>query len=333
MSKITEQETTIAIFEPWSLGDAVIALTFAKQAPQMTTLYIDNRFVPILSLLAKDCEHISFCGLTIDYTRRGQGKRFLNDIIRVRPVETSISVVLSIRGDIRDYLLAKKLFPKTKIIMTGCVPFLARRFWPLDWLLICLGIAVNNRYGLWQTLAARLQWPFAHPPVKPRQTAKTQNDKPSILIHTGAQWRSKAYPYQCQIAKRLASLGYAPLLAYGPGDPNPTNDGTSTCLEGQQLITAIQTADLVICNDSAPMHLASACNVKALVLANVSCVFEWLPPGAVYLASPKMPQGYRPRPAYMSDKTVDGWMDPEDVVNYVQKILPLNRSREPLAGS
>ena len=142
-----------------------------------------------------------------------------------------------------------------------------------------------------------------------------------ILIHLGAQWRSKAYPYVADLVQNLVARGFEVSLARGPGDPLPLGIDEAATLTGVDLIHAVKQADLVVCNDSGPMHVSAAVGAKVVVIAAANNIHQWLPPGAHAICATEMPQGYRPLAGYASDAIIATWPDATAVANQIAATL------------
>lgn len=307
----------IAVFEPWSLGDAVVAASVSRMITSEATLFVGTRFQSLIEQLLKSYPHLRVVGLDLEYTAKGQGRQFRKTIQALKPLAESFSDVYSIRGDMRDVLAIKKLFPGAKTHIHGYLGFFARRIAPLDRVLIALKLHPANRYVLWtQCLGVDLEAWRALYTMRPPSLDRT----PRVLIHTGAQWRSRAYPHAIELGTKLRSRGYDVSIAYGPGDPVPQTDLPLFLLDSRNIVEKLTACDLIIVNDSSGMHLSAFLGCRVLVLANVSNLGEWLPPHMFHLTASSMPLGYRPKPQYMSDETPSDW--PElDVV--LQKAVAL----------
>jgi ADP-heptose:LPS heptosyltransferase len=105
-------------------------------------------------------------------------------------------------------------------------------------------------------------------------------------------------------------------LLAGPYDPLPPNvsENEVTRPSVPALIRELSSADWVIANDSGPMHLAAFLGAKTIVIALISNIQEWLPPGAIPVCSQRMPKGHMPISLYTTDEILEGWPEPERVI-------------------
>jgi hypothetical protein len=306
--------TKLILFEPWNMGDALIALAIALQAPGRLTLACNIRWHPLIRAAAEatgtTCPELIAANL--DYTNRTRTGRF--DFGSLAPIATSASSVATIRGDIRDCLAAKKLFPQASIHTSGWLAFAARRSAVLDLPHAKGWLPIRNRYRAWATLAS-IPWPQIETFYNQRAQASTT---PLITIHIGAQWRSKQYPHVAKLAELLSQT--TPIQIVGaPNDPLPTGISENDILRltDQKLIDAFRASSHVLVNDSGPMHLAALLRCRTHPITRISAIAEWLPPATTAIEAKSTPRGYRPHPAYMSDSVVEGWPSPQEVIRHL----------------
>jgi hypothetical protein len=306
--------TKLILFEPWNMGDALIALAIALQAPGRLTLACNTRWHPLIRAAAAatrtTCPELLPANL--DYTSRNRSGRF--EFGSLAAVATSASSVATIRGDIRDCLAAKKLFPHASIHTSGWLAFAARRSAVLDLPYAKGWLPIRNRYSAWATLAS-IPWPQIENFYNQRAQASTS---PLITIHIGAQWRSKQYPHVAKLAALLSHT--TPIQIIGaPNDPLPadTSENDILRLTDQKLVDAFRASSLVLVNDSGPMHLAALLRCRTHPITRISAIAEWLPPATTPVEAKSTPKGYRPHPAYMSDSAVEGWPSPQEIIRYL----------------
>lgn len=316
----------VAVFEPWSLGDAIIAASVSRVIKREATLFVSKHFQSLIEAILRDYCHIQVVGLDLDYTARGNGRAFLKTIKTLDAVADTFSDVHSIRGDFRDQLAIKKLFPGARVHVQGYLGFFARRIRPLDRALVALKIPPRNRYALWtQCLNVNAEnWRGLYVMRPP-----TFDRTPRILIHIGAQWRSRAYPQALDLCMQLRAKGYDASIGYGPGDPVPQTDMPCSLLNSDNVIAELTAHDLVIVNDSSAMHLAAFLGCRVLALANVSNLGEWQPPHIFHLDAASMPLGYRPKPQYMRDEILDDWPTLEVVLQKTVALVSQTGTRFP----
>lgn len=296
------------ILEPWSLGDALIAAWAAskcRHADDKISLACAGRFHEVIRAIYPELDLIA---LELNYTSKN-GRFSFRELFKRRLYRDEKGIVYSIRGDVRDFVAALILFPKFKIQMCGWEAFFARRLLFLDQLYRTQRLQVVNRYHRWSSLLK-----LAEPASQPR--AMFKKSKPRVGIHIGAQWNSKRYPLFLELGRKLEDLGHEVTLISGPGDPI-TNLEKHVALEGAALVIFLRDkVDLLITNDSAPMHLGFALDIPTLALFGNTGVKEWLPPGVKECVSIRL-EGYKPAYPYTSDaNTLDTlrWPAVTDVI-------------------
>lgn len=300
------------LYEPWNLGDAVIAASVAAAAPD-TALACNSRWHEVLRLVSDGS--LRLIPLDLPYVWRSHRGWYrpvplpsLNQLVTATGPELE---VVSIRGDLRDLLSARRSFPGARYRFSGWYPYLARWVTPLD-LPFRLGLLpVRNRYRAW---AKAVGIPFPELERLSQARSRSASGGP-VLIHLGAQWRSKQYPRVAELVHLLGKAGHRVELLAGPDDPLPAglDAHAVTRPSWPQLVDALREARCVITNDSGPMHLAGFLGCRTLALSRCSNVAEWLPPGVRALSSPLGPRGYHPVRSYWSDRVLPGWPSPEEV--------------------
>lgn len=288
-------------FEPWGLGDALVAAAVLREDPSAPTLACKPRWHAILRAALGGQARL----LPVEVAYTTAQRRGAFDFGELKPV-TGVSEVLSIRGDPRDWRAARRLFPGARVRMTGWGQFAPHYAGILDLPFACGLLPVRNRYRAWEKLAGV---------TLPKRPAAARAGK--IVIHCGAYRRSKQFPHVAQL-RRLLTGDVA--LICGPNDLLPAGVGESDVkrVADEALVAALGDASLVVTNDSGPMHLAALLGCRTLAICRVTNIAEWLPPGVEYVASPKMPRGYRIDPAYNSDEVLDGWPSAEEVAQRIR---------------
>jgi hypothetical protein len=302
------------LFEPWGLGDAVIAAAIAREDPQRFVLFCNPKWHPFLRNALPPA---SLQAATAPYTERGGTLSLADFFKRVgRDSGASVTDLHSIRGDPRDLLFMLFRCAPARIRVNGWLSFFARRIPPLNWLFILGILRVRNRYSRWEEICGL----EAGTVLRTYRAAIAKKPLPAergrVMIHVGAQWRVRQYPHVKELKRLLVSEGLSVQIAAGPKDPLPegvTEEDVSR-LEGDSLVHELVSADWAITNDSGPMHLAAFCGLRTLAIAMISNITEWIPPGAVAVCSSKMPKGYRALPGYTSDAIQEGWPEPKEVV-------------------
>lgn len=295
------------LFEPWNLGDAIIAFATALQDPDRIALACSSRWLTILRSAAGPRRLPRLIPIDLGYVTRQKFRQ------RLEPLPSGTyenTTILSIRGDLRDYRSAKKLFPKAPLRITGWIPFLAHRYSLPDLPFARGWITPRNRYRAWATLSA-VDWSK----IESRYKSRINPVGSGVLVHVGAQWASKQYPYAAQLVRELQQHAKV-LVAAGPGDPLPEGilEDQVCRLADSGLVDAMRSSRFVIANDSGPMHLAAFLGCRTILITHRAAMAEWLPPYVDWVRSTDSPRGYRSGPSYLSDVTADGWPSPGQIV-------------------
>jgi hypothetical protein len=309
----------IVLFEPWNLGDAIIAASVARLAPERFILACNSNWHEVLTLASNGS--LQLLALDLPYVWRTDKKIFsLGDALSAAAALKSDPLrkyeIISIRGDFRDWVAAHRIFRGAGFKFSGWLPFCARKISLLDLPYKHGFLSVRNRYRAW-TEAAGI--PFSLLERACSLHSEKQGDAP-VVIHVGAQWRSKQYPHVAELAGLLNLAGYRVEIVAGPNDQLPAGIPGDYVQRPKwpELVAQLRTARHVVTNDSGPMHLAAYLGCQTLALSRVSNVLEWLPPGAEALSSPSAPNGYRPVRGYWSDQVLHGWPSPDEVMKAME---------------
>jgi hypothetical protein len=303
----------IILFEPWNMGDALIATAIALQNPTRLILACNSRWHPFIHAAAEGIAAPELIAVDLNYTNRGRIGRW--DRGPLTPISTSAATVATIRGDVRDYIAARKLFPGASIRSSGWFPFVARRSALLNAPYAQGWLPVRNRYRAWASIAS-VPWQQVE---RFYEQKLSEPAAPLITIHIGSQWRSKQYPHVAKLADLLARTHPVQIVG-APGDPLPTGVAETDVrhLINHELVDALRASSHVIVNDSGPMHLAAILRCRTHPIARISAIEEWLPPVTVPIVSKAAPKGYRPHRGYVSDSVVEGWPSPEEIVHQLK---------------
>ena len=304
------------LFEPWALGDALIAASLLKMRPDFE-LACSEKWHPVLRSVFDDAE-----------LRLSVGDAAYASRSRNSPVESKANPggpageveVFSIRGDPRDYRLAKKLYPGAKIHMSGWLPFL---LWHVRWLDAVYRAGpfkVTNRYDLWCRLLKVNRADFE---THFYQSDSIQIQNRKVLIHVGAQWKSRQYPFVPELIQELSDTGFTVRAARAPGESAPKGLHEVEELVDDRLVQAMRDSDFVIANDSGPFHLAAILGRPVFCIGRVSNLAYWTPPGAFLIASENMPTGYAPKNDYCSDEPGEDWPSAKRVISIIRKHVSL----------
>jgi hypothetical protein len=303
----------LILFEPWNMGDALIAAAIALQDPSRLVLACNSRWHALIRSAAEGIATPELITADLKYVNRRRTGRW--DFGFLLAMSTPATNVATIRGDLRDYFAARKLFPGASIRFSGWLAFAARRSALLDAPYAKGWLPVRNRYRAWASIASA-PWEQVE---RFYQQKLPQPATPLITIHIGAQWRSKQYPHVAKLAHLLTKAHPVQIVA-APEDPLP--DGIAETdirrLIDHELVDAFRASSHIIVNDSGPMHLAAILRCRTHPIARISGIRDWLPPATTPIEAKAIPKGYRPHPAYMSDSIVEGWPSPEDIVHQLQ---------------
>lgn len=296
----------LVFFEPWSLGDVIIAASALRELSGPAAIACHPRWHSIIRGALLERPELDLIPVALPYTTRNRIHAFDAAGTSTEPGEGEGDLVLSIRGDPRDYAAARKIFRKARTQMTGWVRFLGRKSVFVNAPYALGFLPTQNRYRSWASIAG----------VSFLQVEQTyrrlQADSPTsgrVAIHFGAQWRSKQFPQVAPLRDQLQTLGWEVVLLGGLSDPLPpgVNEETVTRVVDLDLIAQLRSAEHVITNDSGPMHLAAFLGCRTTALVRSSPIEEWLPPATNIVASESTPSGYRPHRRYMSDEILSDW--------------------------
>ncbi len=308
--------TRRVFFEPWSLGDTIIAAAALRELNEPAILACHSAWHPLLRRVLPATPDVQLLAVDLPYTTRTRGTAF--DAGASASSDDTITDVLSIRGDLRDYLAAKRLFPRARIRMNGWVRFFGRKSALVNFPYGRGWLPAQNRYRSWAQL---LNIPFARIEAKYRtmRAAAPQNQR--IVIHVGVQWRSKQYPLIEELRDALQQRGLTVAIIAGPSDPFPAgfSDDEITRVADDALVDEFQSAGHVITNDSGPMHVAAFLGCRTTALVRTSPIEEWAPPGVAIVRSAQTPIGYRPHRRYMSDEILPGWPTANEIVETLSR--------------
>ena len=296
------------------MGDALIAAAVALQAPDRLIVACNTRWHPLIQAASEGLHALEVLPVDLEYVHRQRRGRWDLGSLPSFPHHTR---VLSSRGDIRDFLAAKRIFPNSSVRCAGWLGFAARRSALLDLPFARGWLKVRNRYRAWAGMA-RVPWPdledfYRRTPAPP--------SSPLVTLHVGAQWRSRQYPYVATLAEQLSRTAGVQIVA-GPGDllPAAVREADVCRLVNHELVHAFRASSLVVVNDSGPMHLAALLRCRTLPLCRVSSTELWLPPMVTPLRAVDVPKGYQPHSRYMSDEVIDDWFSPEVIVREIERL-------------
>jgi len=298
---------SVVLFEPWHMGDAIIAYAIALQDPSRLSLACNPRWHGLLQIISEGMKPPGLFSVELPYIGKKKPKLWERT---VAPEIAACGKVISIRGDIRDYFASRQSFPSAKRRFNGWTAFAARKFAVVDFPFARGWLPITNRYRAWASLAG-VEWEKVEAFYLSEQQLKS---RPRILIHVGAQWRSRQYPHVAELAAVLRKGAEVRVVA-APGDflPDGIKESEVARAVDGELVELFKAASLVIANDSGPMHLAALLRCRTAVVCRVSAIEQWIPPTAIAVKSPEAPRGYMPDPAYESEEIIRGWPGVQEV--------------------
>lgn len=315
---------TTIYFEPWGLGDVLVAAAILRENPADAALACKSRWHPLLRAVLPG--NVPLLPVDLPYTTQSRKNRFQLPEPGTGSSLGSASVaenctVLDIRGDFRDWRAARRLFPRAQIRMSGWVEF-PPHYSRLADVPFALGLLkTRNHYRAWAQLAG-VPFPSVEETYRQRQSDAPRSGR--VVIHLGSSRRSRQYPHAQRLAQLCEQQNFGIDFTAGPNDPLPQGISEEQVhrLADQAAVEVLRPAQYVITNDSAAMHLAALLGCRTLVVARVTNVQEWIPPATRFVASSKMPRGYKPDPRYNSDEIIEDWPAPEEVVGKL--LAPVN---------
>jgi hypothetical protein len=296
-------------FEPWGLGDVLIAAAILRERPTDSALACKSRWHPLLRAILP--VEVDLLAVELPYTTNSRRNAF--DLGAIHPLVTNPCDVLNIRGDIRDRRAARRLFPGGTIRFSGWREFLPHYSRVFDIPYAAGWLTVRNHYVAWAELAG-VVYEGLSSACRQRQRNTPNNGR--VVIHGGSHWRAKQYPDVIALRQALQQKDYEVHIVIGPNDPLPPalNENDVARLVDQPLMNTFGAAQFVVTNDSSGLHLAALLGCRTLVIARAVNIAEWLPPVARFIASAKMPRGYRPDPRLTTDQLLEDWPRAEEVV-------------------
>ncbi len=308
------------LFEPWHLGDAVIATSVAELNQKKYTVACNSLWIPILRLLSPNTH---FLKIDAHYILGGGG-RFTVACDSELIDSADYRAVVSIRGDIRDFLLARRLFGMSKLQFRGWIPFLARR---VGWINIPFKygwMEVENRYRRWCDLL-KIDFSLLESAYRKKVQKFTSNQmkEKKLNIHIGARWQSRQYPFVLDLKNTLVEHGWNVQILAESRDSYPKglrNKDIKICVN-EELLNELNKRYFLMTNDSASMHIGGMNGNRVVVISRVSDIREWIPPLVTSIRSSLAPLGYMPDISYASNKTLSGWEKPETIIEELERVL------------
>jgi len=302
----------LVLFEPWSLGDVMIAAAALRELGKPAALACHSVWHPLLRRALSEMPELALLSVDLPYTTRRRASPFDAGVPAQAEKYPDIQEVLSIRGDLRDFRAARKLFPRARIRMNGWARFFGRKSALVNLPYALELLPVQNRYRSW---AGRVGITYERMEATYREKQAQAPANGRVAIHIGAQWRSKQFPNVADLRNAFREKGRDVIILAGPGDllPPALRENELTRVSDESLVDELRAAAHVITNDSGPMHVAAFLGCRTTALVRTSPIEEWAPPATMIIRAPDIPRGYRPNRRYMSDEILPGW-PPIDVV-------------------
>ena len=291
------QVQRILVIEPWNIGDVVLA------TPLLAELRV--RFPRArISLLAKSYarELLDGSGLVdelidcdLPWTAQKNKYRFTPPVLRemrdlvVSLRERRFDVVLDARMDIRANVLAALSGARHRVgydiggggwLLTETLPSISDSTHRIDdWLslLPLLDADASSPKGV----SERTRQPklivgeAERAAARTRLEAMTGGAGPTIGYHPGGSHPGKRWPVQhfSELAKELSrTIGGRHVVFRGPEDETPggwPDEVTIVRPSLRELMALMTQCDVIVCNDSGPMHIADALGVPVVAIFEV----------------------------------------------------------------
>jgi ADP-heptose:LPS heptosyltransferase len=279
----------IAFVELWRIGDAVAAtaglaaLALVRPEAEIAIVAHPDSGDPLFRLLP-DARHIRLAAFwtrgklwrdkylpwTIDY--RGLGTAW-GELRRFAP-----DVCLLFRGDVREQLLCSSL-GRVEIVDFRKAPWLP---W-VHTVPVTRGVPRFQEYV--ELIRAWSGSSVVATPSLAGVAAAGERDRSHVLVHPGASWRFKQWSESkvAAVLRALASRGVAVKLVGGEVDrevigricaqlEGPVDVVFPSLAEFYDLVAA---ARLVICNNSAALHIAEALGTPCIALTGPNDPVRW----------------------------------------------------------
>lgn len=301
------------LFEPWHLGDALIAASVLKLSPDRFILACASRYHVLIRSFFPVASAVTLMPLDLSYTS-DHAHRFQIGELAAQSLDRH--EILSIRGDPRDYWSARKLFPKADISMTGWSGFMARRIKPLNWPFALGLLPVKNRYRLWAQIAGidfkGVEAAYDAPTYEPASHRK-------VAIYVGARYFSRQYPHVSQLATLLRAQGVEVDFFANQKAEADNLQLKAQLIDETSVAPTLRKYGTLITNDTAYLHVGPFLGLKTFVVSRISNIAEWLPPRASPIVAKDSPRGYAAHPGYNFHAPVGGWPTADEVVEHVMR--------------
>lgn len=275
----------LAVFELHHLGDAVMAIPFLRGAESRYQVTVICR-EPVARLLRN-------CGLTCEIVAASSGWSGLvrqaralalgpADVAACVWADTRAHILIALSGaEIRagfpmtegNYYAPNIPWRRRRLIIGKALATVANFARQLLTLPISRNSSSQHHMQDWEQLAEGLGFaPQYEAPWINHTSAldpdiasflNSQQGRKIVLLHPGGRLPDKRWPSFNELARRLGDAAdIATVIIRPPGEPSPPPIGPNQIAcdtrGWPQLLSVLQRADAVVCNDSASAHLAAA---------------------------------------------------------------------------
>ena len=314
----------ILVLELWNIGDVVLTLPFLQQ---LRTLFPDARITMVgrahaRALLApSDCID-EFIEVDLNWQRKTLEKPFsypwpLMWRLARRLRREKFDIAFQNRPHVREYVM---------LFASGAKRRVGVRKTPWDMLLtdrVTVDAFTEQKKESWLRLLAPFGGPTAssRPTLKPMETARqwatewlasrgVSTETVLVGVHPGASVASKRWPLDRfeEILDRLSERPNVKSMVFvdpdGYGSSLPDDDRRLLVRQDlPKLVALLEQCDLLVCNDSGPMHIAAALGVPCVAVysSGIDRMFEPLGTGHHLItpaASPSVAGARQPPPPY-----------------------------------
>jgi lipopolysaccharide heptosyltransferase I len=275
----------VCIIKPSSLGDVVHAMpilsALRRRWPSAHLSWIVNR--PFAGLLDghPDLDEL----IVYDRGRKGfDGKQFggMAELL-ARLLGSRFDLTIDLQGLLRSALMVAATRAKVRVGMADAREG-ARWFYNhrvdaprLGMHAVDRALRVAGRFGA-DDSEPRFNLPISAEARRWAAAAVAELPRPRIILNVGAQWLTKRWPPEnfAAVGRLAADRLGAGLIAIGAAGDRPLVDSLARHLaptplldlcgrtELQELAALCQVADLVVSNDTGPLHLAAAAGARVV---------------------------------------------------------------------
>ncbi len=264
----------LLVVELWGIGDLVFATTLLRQAIRQydVTLLAKPHARPLLEKTMPELQHVTWDAPWTAFTGKYRWWRWhwreilvLLANLRGRHFDAAVSV----RDDPRDHVLMRMIGAPRRIGFPrpGVNRWLTERLRRLP--------GSQHKVEDWRMLAEKLGLEGAARATPALLATRPENrgSIPRVCLHVGARIAVRRWPIASftELIRRLrARFKFHLTLVPDPdghgAELAPLADEFLPRLDLDQLVTLLAASDMLICNDSAPGHLAAAVGTPVLAL-------------------------------------------------------------------